>query len=297
MARNWWQLSAAALLGAALVTALGAGPAAAQKKYSPGASDKEIKIGQTNPYSGPASAYGANGKTEAAYFAMLNDEGGINGRKINFISLDDGYSPPKTVEQVRKLVEQDEVLFVYAPLGTPSNSAIHQYMNAKKVPQLFVATGATKWGDPQHFPWTMGWQPNYQTEAKIYAKYLLQTKPDAKVGILYQNDDYGKDYLKGFKDGLGDKAAKMIVSEVTYEVTDATVDSQIVTLKGSGADAFFNITTPKFAAQATCRTRSARCCSRPVRRRPSTSSRRPITRTPPPPNGRTMRTIRTGSPS
>ncbi len=250
MARNWWQLSAAALLGAALVMALGAGPAAAQKKYSPGASDKEIKIGQTNPYSGPASAYGANGKTEAAYFAMLNDEGGINGRKINFISLDDGYSPPKTVEQVRKLVEQDEVLFVYAPLGTPSNSAIHQYMNAKKVPQLFVATGATKWGDPQHFPWTMGWQPNYQTEAKIYAKYLLQTKPDAKVGILYQNDDYGKDYLKGFKDGLGDKAAKMIVSEVTYEVTDATVDSQIVTLKGSGADAFFNITTPKFAAQA-----------------------------------------------
>ncbi len=246
MARNWWQLSAAALLGAALA----AGPAAAQKKYSPGASDKEIKIGQTNPYSGPASAYGANGKTEAAYFAMLNDEGGINGRKINFISLDDGYSPPKTVEQVRKLVEQDEVLFVYAPLGTPSNSAIHQYMNAKKVPQLFVATGATKWGDPQHFPWTMGWQPNYQTEARIYAKYLLQTKPDAKVGILYQNDDYGKDYLKGFKDGLGDKAAKMIVSEVTYEVTDATVDSQIVTLKGSGADAFFNITTPKFAAQA-----------------------------------------------
>jgi branched-chain amino acid transport system substrate-binding protein len=181
---------------------------------------------------------------------MLNDQGGINGRKINFISLDDGYSPPKTVEQVRKLVEQDEVLFIYAPLGTPSNSAIHQYMNAKKVPQLFVATGATKWGDPQHFPWTMGWQPNYQTEAKIYAKYLLQTKPDAKVGILYQNDDYGKDYLKGFKDGLGDKAAKMIVSEVSYEVTDPTVDSQIVTLKGAGADTFFNITTPKFAAQA-----------------------------------------------
>ena len=246
MTRNWLQLSAAALIGAALI----AGPAAAQKKYSPGAGDKEIKIGQTNPYSGPASAYGANGKTEAAYFAMLNEEGGINGRKINFISLDDGYSPPKTVEQVRKLVEQDEVLFVYAPLGTPSNSAIHQYMNAKKVPQLFVATGATKWGDPQHFPWTMGWQPNYQTEAKIYAKYLLQTKPDAKIGILYQNDDYGKDYLKGFKDGLGDKAAKMIVSEVTYEVTDPTVDSQIVTLKGSGADTFFNITTPKFAAQA-----------------------------------------------
>ena len=246
MAKDWLRLSAAALIGAAIA----ASPAAAQKKYSPGASDTEIKIGQTNPYSGPASAYAANGRTEAAFFAMINEQGGINGRKINFVSLDDGYSPPKTVEQVRKLVEQDEVLFVYAPLGTPSNSAIHQYMNAKKVPQLFVATGATKWGDPQHFPWTMGWQPNYQTEAKIYAKYLLQTKPDAKVGILYQNDDYGKDYLKGFKDGLGDKAAKMIVSEVTYEVTDATVDSQIVTLKGAGADAFFNITTPKFAAQA-----------------------------------------------
>jgi branched-chain amino acid transport system substrate-binding protein len=246
MTRHWLHLAAVALIGAALA----AGPAAAQKKYGPGASDTEIKIGQTNPYSGPASAYAANGKTEAAYFAMINEQGGINGRKINFISLDDGYSPPKTVEQVRKLVEQEEVLFVYAPLGTPSNSAIHQYMNAKKVPQLFVATGATKWGDPQHFPWTMGWQPNYQTEAKIYAKYLQQNKPDAKVGILYQNDDYGKDYLKGFKDGLGDKAAKMIVSEVTYEVTDATVDSQIVTLKGAGADVFFNITTPKFAAQA-----------------------------------------------
>src|SRR5882672_10949234 len=228
MTRNWLQLSAAALIGAALV----AGPAAEQK-YSPGASDKEIKIGQTNPYSGPASAYAANGKTEAAYFAMLNDGGGINGRKLNFISLDDGYSPPKTVEQVRKLVEQEEVLLVFQPLGTPSNSAIHQYMNAKKVPQLFVATGATKWGDPEHFRWTMGWQPSYQTEARIYVKYLLQTKPDAKIGILYQNDDFGKDYLKGIKDGLGDKAAKMIVSEASYEVTDPTVDSQIVTLKGS----------------------------------------------------------------
>src|SRR5260221_4576928 len=246
MARNWWQLSAAALLGAALA----AGPAAAQKKYSPGASDKEIKIGQTNPYSGPASAYGANGKTEAAYFAMLNDEGGINGRKINFISLDDGYSPPKTVEQVRKLVEQDEVLFVYAPLGTPSNSAIHQYMNQKKVPHLFVATGATKWGDPEHFPWTMGWQPNYQTESRIYAKWLMQTKPNAKIGILYQNDDYGKDYVKGLHDGLGAKAKEMIVSELSYEVTDPTIDSQIVSLKGAGADVFFNVTTPKFAAQA-----------------------------------------------
>jgi branched-chain amino acid transport system substrate-binding protein len=247
MAKAWYRGSAAALVAAALVVT---NPAAAQKKYGPGVTDTEIKIGQTNPYSGPASAYATNGKTEAAYFAMINEQGGVNGRKINFISLDDGYSPPKTVEQVRKLVEQDEVLLVYAPLGTPPNSAIHQYMNAKKVPQLFVATGATAWGDPQHFPWTMGWQPSYQTEAKIYAKYLLETKPDAKVGILYQNDDYGKDYLKGFKDGLGDKAAKMIVSEVSYEVTDPTVDSQIVTLKGSGADTFFNITTPKFAAQA-----------------------------------------------
>jgi branched-chain amino acid transport system substrate-binding protein len=236
-----------AVVVAALALAL---PASAQKSYGPGASDSEIKIGNTMPYSGPASAYGTIGRVEAAYFKMLNEQGGINGRKINFITLDDGYSPPKTVEQVRKLVEQDEVLLIFQPLGTPSNSAIHQYMNAKKVPQLFVATGATKWGDPSHFPWTIGWQPSYQTEAKIYVKYLLQTKPDAKIAILYQNDDYGKDYLKGIKDGLGDKAAKMIVSEASYEVTDPTVDSQIVTLKGSGADVFFNITTPKFAAMA-----------------------------------------------
>jgi branched-chain amino acid transport system substrate-binding protein len=235
----------------ALVAALAlAGPASAQKKYSPGASDSTIKIGNIMPYSGPASAYGTIGRSEAAYFKMINEQGGINGRKIDFITLDDGYSPPKAVEQVRKLVEQDEVLLVFQPLGTPSNSAIQQYLNAKKVPQLFVATGASKWGDPQHFPWTMGWQPSYQTEAKIYAKYVLETKPDAKIGVLYQNDDFGKDYLKGIKDGLGDKAAKMIVSEASYEVTDATVDSQIVTLKGSGADVFFNITTPKFAAQA-----------------------------------------------
>ena len=246
MTKTWLHLATAALIGAALA----AGPAAAQKKYGPGVTDTTIKIGQTNPYSGNASSYASNGKTEAAYFAMINDQGGINGRKIDFISLDDGYSPPRTVEQVRKLVEQDNVLLVYAPLGTPPNSAIHQYMNAKKVPQLFVATGATKWGDPKHFPWTMGWQPSYQTEAKIYAKYLLETKPDAKVAILYQNDDYGKDYVKGFKDGLGDKAAKMIVSEVSYESTDPTVDSQIVTLKSSGADVFFDVTIPKFAAQA-----------------------------------------------
>jgi ABC-type branched-subunit amino acid transport system substrate-binding protein len=241
------RLTLAALLVAAVALAQ---PAAAQKKYGPGVSDTEIKIGNTMPYSGPASAYGTIGRAEAAYFKMINDQGGINGRKVDFITLDDGYSPPKTVEQVRKLIEQEEVAFVFQTLGTPSNTAIHQYLNAKKVPQLFVATGATKWGDPEHFPWTIGWQPNYQSEAKVYVKYLLKTKPDAKIGILYQNDDYGKDYLKGIKDGLGDQAAKMIVSEVSYEVTDPTVDSQITTLKGSGADVFFNITTPKFAAQA-----------------------------------------------
>lgn len=228
--------------------------ASAEKKYGPGASDTEIKIGQTMPYSGPASAYGTIGKSEAAYFQMINERGGINGRKINFISLDDGYSPPRTVEQTRKLVEEEQVLFVFSSLGTPPNTAIHKYMNAKQVPQLFVATGATKWGDPKNFPWTMGWQPTYHLETRIYAKYLLQTKPDAKVGILYQNDDYGKDYYRGFKEGLGDKAASMIVKEVTYEVTDPTVDSQIVDLKGSGADTFINITTPKFAAQAVRKT-------------------------------------------
>jgi branched-chain amino acid transport system substrate-binding protein len=232
------------------VSTMGSGAALAEKKYSPGATDSEIKIGQTMPYSGPASAYGTIGKSEIAYFKMINDQGGINGRKINLISLDDSYSPPRTVEQIRKLVEEEQVLFTFQTLGTAANTAIQKYMNAKQVPQLFVATGATKWGDPQHFPWTMGWQPTYQHESHIYAKYLLQTKPDAKIGVLYQNDDYGKDYLKGFKDGLGDKAAKMIVAEVTYEPSDATVDSQIVTLQGSGADTFFNITTPKFAAQA-----------------------------------------------
>ena len=235
---------------AAIALALVAVPASAQKKYDPGATDTEIKIGQTMPYSGPASAYGTIGKAEAAYFKKINDEGGINGRKINFISLDDGYSPPKTVEMVRRLVEQDEVLLVFQTLGTPSNSAIHKYMKAKKVPQLFVATGATKWNDPSsNFPWTMGWQPSYQTETTIYAKHILKEKPNAKIGVLYQNDDYGKDYLKGLKDGSGDKA-KMIVAEVSYEVTDPTVDSQIVQLQGSGADVFVNITTPKFAAQA-----------------------------------------------
>jgi branched-chain amino acid transport system substrate-binding protein len=225
-------------------------PALAQKKYDPGANDREIKIGQTMPYSGPASAYGTIGKVQAAYLKKINDEGGINGRKINFISLDDGYSPPKTVEMVRRLVEQDEVLLVFQTLGTPSNTAIQKYLNAKKVPQLFVATGATKWNDPQGNPWTMGWQPNYQTETTIYAKHILKEKPNAKVAVLYQNDDYGKDYLKGLEDGLGDKAKTMIVARASYEVTDPTVDSQIVQLQASGADVFVNITTPKFAAQA-----------------------------------------------
>ena len=235
--------------GTILGLALAAPYALAQKKYDTGANDKEIKIGNIMPYSGPASAYGTIGKVEAAYFRKINDEGGINGRKINFISVDDGYSPPKTVEMARKLVEQDEVLLVFNSLGTPPNSAIHQYMNSKKVPQLFVATGATKWNDPKNFPWTMGWQPNYQTEGAIYAKHILATKPDAKIAILYQNDDYGKDYLKGFKDGLGAKTS-MIVKEVSYETSDPTVDSQVVQMQGSGANVFFNITTPKFAAQA-----------------------------------------------
>jgi branched-chain amino acid transport system substrate-binding protein len=237
--------SAALLLAAALSTA-----ASAQKKYDTGASDTEIKIGNIMPYSGPASAYGVIGKTEEAYFRKVNAEGGVNGRKINFVTYDDGYSPPKTVEQARKLVESDEVLLIFNSLGTPPNSAIQKYMNSKKVPQLFVATGATKWNEPKDFPWTMGWQPNYQSETIIYAKYILKNKPDAKIAVLYQNDDYGKDYLKGFKDGLGAKAASMIVMEDSYEVSEPTIDSHIVRLKASGADVFMNITTPKFAAQA-----------------------------------------------
>jgi ABC-type branched-subunit amino acid transport system substrate-binding protein len=222
----------------------------AQKKYDPGATDTEIKIGNIMPYSGPASAYGVIGKTEAAYFKMINDKGGINGRKINFISYDDAYSPPKTVEQARKLVESDEVLLIFNSLGTPPNSAIHKYMNSKKVPQLFVATGATKWNDPKDFPWTMGWQPNYQSETQIYAKYILKHMPKAKIAVLYQNDDYGKDYLKGLLDGLGAKAKSMIVVQESYETSEPTIDNHIVKLKASGADVFVNITTPKFAAQA-----------------------------------------------
>jgi branched-chain amino acid transport system substrate-binding protein len=233
----------------ALLAATSSG-ALAQKKYDTGATDTEIKIGNIMPYSGPASAYGVIGKTEQAYFNKINAEGGINGRKINFVSYDDGYSPPKTVEQARKLVESDEVLFVFNPLGTPPNSAIQKYMNTKKVPQLFVATGATKWNDPKDFPWTMGWQPNYQSESRIYAKYILKEKPNAKIAILYQNDDYGKDYVKGLRDGLGAKAATMIVAEESYETTQPTIDSSIVKLKSTNADVFFNVTTPKFAAQA-----------------------------------------------
>jgi branched-chain amino acid transport system substrate-binding protein len=239
-------VSAAAIVG----LALNASAAWAQKKYDTGATDTEIKIGNIMPYSGPASAYGTIGKAAAAYFKKINDEGGINGRKINFISVDDGYSPPKTVEMARRLVEQDQVLLVWGPLGTPSNTAIQKYMNAKKVPQLHVYTGASKWNDPQHFPWTMGWQPSYQAESKIYAAHILKTKPDAKIAVLYQNDDYGKDYLEGFEKGLGAKAKTMIIAKASYETSDPTVDSQIVQLQASGANVFFNITTPKFAAMA-----------------------------------------------
>ena len=224
--------------------------AAEPNKYDTGATDTEIKVGNIMPYSGPASAYGVIGKTEQAYFNKINAEGGINGRKINFISYDDGYSPPKTVEQARKLVESDEVLLIFNSLGTPPNTAIQKYMNTKKVPQLFVATGATKWNDPKDFPWTMGWQPSYQSESQIYAKYILKNHPNAKIAILYQNDDYGKDYVKGLRDGLGSKAASMIIAEEAYEVSSPTIDSSIVKLKSLGADVFFDVTTPKFAAQA-----------------------------------------------
>jgi branched-chain amino acid transport system substrate-binding protein len=234
---------------AAAAFALTSSATLAQKKYDTGATDTEIKIGNIMPYSGPASAYGVIGKTEKAYFDKINAEGGINGRKINFISYDDGYSPPKAVEQARKLVESDEVLVVFNSLGTPSNSAIQKYLNAKKVPQLFVATGATKWNDSKDFPWTIGWQPSYQSEARIYAKYLMKEKPDGKIAVLYQNDDFGKDYLKGLKDGFGAKAS-MIVAEESYETTEPSIDSHIVKLKATGADVFISITTPKFAAQA-----------------------------------------------
>jgi branched-chain amino acid transport system substrate-binding protein len=243
-------LNAALFSTALLATALATTPASAQKKYDTGATDTEIKIGNTIAYSGPASNYGTIAKAEAAYFNKINAEGGINGRKINFISYDDAYSPPKTVEQIRKLVEGDEVLFTFNTLGTPPNTAIQRYMNDKKVPQLFVGTGATKWGDPDHFPWTMGWQPTYQAEGRIYAKYILQNVKDPKIAIMYQNDDYGKDYVKGLKDGLGDKAKSLIVAEDSYETSEPTIDSHIVKLQASGANVFFDVSIAKFSAQA-----------------------------------------------
>src|ERR1700761_478734 len=238
------------LAAAAAFTLLATQGAYAQKKYDTGASDTEIKIGNVEAYSGPASAYGIIGKTEDAYFKMINDQGGINGRKINFISYDDGYSPPKTVEQIRKLIESDEVFLVFNSLGTPTQSAVQKYQNTKKVPQLFVATGASKWNDPGNFPWTMGFQPSYRVEARIFAKYILKNKPDAKVALFYQNDDFGKDYVAGIKDIFGNNASKLIVAEESYETSEPSIDSHIVKLKGTGADVFVNIATPKFAAQA-----------------------------------------------
>ncbi len=235
---------------AGLVAASVGTAANAQKKYDPGATDTEIKIGNIMPYSGPLSAYATIGKTEAAYFRKINEEGGINGRKINFISYDDGYNPAKTVEQARKLVEDDEVLLIFNPLGTPGNTAIQKYMNAKKVPQLFVSTGAAKWNDPKNFPWTMGWQPNYQTEARIYAAYILKNHPGKTIAILYQNDDFGKDYVIGLRDGLGDQANKLIILESSYETTSPTVDSQVVQIRSANPDILLNVSTPKFAAQA-----------------------------------------------
>jgi branched-chain amino acid transport system substrate-binding protein len=238
------------LIGSASAAAMAPALARAQKKYDPGASDTEIKLGHTNPYSGPLSAYGAIGQSIKAFWNKVNAEGGVNGRKINFISYDDGYSTPKTVEMVRKLVEQDEVLAIFQLLGTPTNTAVHKYMNAKKVPQLFVATGASKWGDPKHYPWTMGWQPDYATEAGIYAKHILAEVKDPKIAVLWQNDDSGKDYFAGFLKGLGKENEKLVIASVSYEVTDPTVDSQIIQLKNSGANVFFNEAAPKQAAQA-----------------------------------------------
>ena len=244
-------ISRALLLSVSVIIAVAPVPAAAQKKYAPGVSDSEIRIGQTMPYSGPASAYGAIGKSEAAYIAMINEQGGVNGRKINLLSLDDGYSPPKTFEQTRRLVEQENVAFIFSSLGTPTGVVVHKYLNEHKVPQIFQASGATFWADPKHFPWSIGWQPNYQTEGAIYGRYLRQQNPSAKVAVLYQNDDAGRDYVAGFKMGLGEEAAKkMIIAVATYETTDPTLDSQIVTLQDSGATILFNNSTPKFAAQA-----------------------------------------------
>jgi branched-chain amino acid transport system substrate-binding protein len=242
------------LTNAPLLAMLGLGTTArsarAQKKYGPGASDSEIRIGQTMAYSGPVSAYGVQGQLQTAYFRMINEQGGINGRRLRLISLDDGYSPPKTVEQTRKLVEQEEVLFNFNSLGTPTNAAVQKYLNGKGVPQLFVSSGASRWGDPEHFPWTMGWAPTYRAEGTVYGRYIVKNMPDAKIAVLYQNDDFGKDFRNGFRDGLGEAGLKLVVKEVTYEPSDPTIDSQIVTLQGSGATVFFNIATSKFAAQA-----------------------------------------------
>ncbi|SDJ96569.1 MULTISPECIES: ABC transporter substrate-binding protein [Bradyrhizobium] len=235
---------------AAAIVLLAESSALAQTKYDTGANDTEIKIGNTGPYSGPASAYGIVGKTEEAYFRMINDRGGVKGRKINFISYDDTYSPPKTVEQTRKLVESDEVLLIFNPLGTPTQSAVQKYMNAKKVPQLFIASGASKWDDAGQFPWTMGFQPSYRAEARIFAKYILANKPDGKVAVFYANDDFGKDYVAGLKDILGDNSSRIIIAEESYENSEPSIDSHIVKLKGTGADVLVNISTPKFAAQA-----------------------------------------------
>jgi branched-chain amino acid transport system substrate-binding protein len=240
-------ISVTAATALAVLTTQGA---LAQKKYDTGASDTEIKIGNVEAYSGPVSAYGVIGKTEEAYFKMINDAGGINGRKINFISYDDGYSPPKTVEQVRKLIESDEVLLTFNALGTPTQTAVQKYHNTKKVPQLFIASGASKWNDPKEFPWTMGFQPSYRVEARIFAKYILKTKPDAKVAVFYQNDDFGKDYVAGLKEVFGDKTSSILVAEESYETTEPSIDSHIVKLKGTGVDVLVNISTPKFAAQA-----------------------------------------------
>ncbi len=236
------------LLAATTALLAGASARADAQSATPGVTETEIKIGNTNPHSGAASAYSTIADLESAFFGMINEQGGVAGRKINYISLDDGYSPPKTVEQTRRLIEQDEVAFLFNTLGTPTNSAIHKYVNQKKVPHLLISTGADKWGDYQHFPWTMGYQPSYRTEAQIYTKYMLGQNPKAKMAILYQNDDFGKDYPAGVKDVLGDKYDQHVIKAVTFEPTDATVDSQLATLKASGADVLLTAAIPKFAA-------------------------------------------------
>jgi branched-chain amino acid transport system substrate-binding protein len=249
------QLTRRSILAAAPVLAFGSPLLAARavhaaKQYDPGVTDTEIKIGNCAPYSGPASSYSTIWKSEARFYAMVNSEGGVNGRKITFISYDDAYSPPKTVEMTRKLVEQDQVFVVANSAGTPTNTAVWKYLNDRKVPQLLVGTGATKWDDPKGHPWTIGFQPNYQSAGRIYAAYILKNKPDAKVGVLYQDDDFGKDYLKGVIDGLGGKAASMIKVKASYETSDPTVDSQVVEMKAAGCDVCVNTAISKFAAQA-----------------------------------------------